>query len=167
MKKRIKRIIITIVLCIVCGCITYFGTLMMDKGRNRGEVKVTVTFDDSKTYVIPSIKKMNEEEALGEWPYIINIKNDGDAKGLYQIIIKDIDSTIKKEDLDYLLKEDEQVVSKGHMKDLLDNILYTGSIDGNGKHEYKLYIWVTAEYEEGKYEYQLEFNTIKDGGPGF
>ena len=104
-KKKIVRIILILILCLVVMGGTYFGTLMMDKARRGGEVNVTVTFDDTESYVIPNVKKMEKEDALKEWPYIITVENSGDAKGLYQIIINDMEeSTIKRDNLEYSLE---------------------------------------------------------------
>ncbi len=164
-----KRIIGVILLCAIIGVGTYFGTMYLDKMKKGGEVNVTVTFDDTETYTIPSIEKMDKDKALKEWPYIMEVDNKGDAKGLYQIIITDEKkSTIKREVLDYSLYLDDKEVTSGKLKDIKDNILYTGEIEGKSKQKYKLYIWVTNEVEkESIYEYKLEFNTIKAGGPGF
>jgi len=164
-----KRIIGVILLCAIVGVGAYFGTLYLDKLKKGGEVNVTVTFDDSETYVIPSIEKMNKESALKEWPYIIHVENSGSGKGLYQIIITDIEkSTIKRENLEYSLYLDDKEITSGKLKDIKDDILYVGEIEGNKKQEYKLYIWVINEIEkESNYEYKLKFNTIKSGGPGF
>lgn len=164
-----KRIIGVIILCLVIGVGAYFGTLYLDKLRQGGEVKVTVTFDDTNTYVIPSIKKMDKKEALSEWPYMMEVSNTGSGKGIYQIIIKDEEaSTIKRESLDYVLYLDDKEITSGKLKDIKNNILYTGEIGGNTKQKYKLYIWVTSDVDEKDvYEYKLEFNTIKSGGPGF
>ena len=82
-----KKIVGVIFLCLIIGVLSYFGTLYLDKLKQGGEVKVTVTFDDTNTYIIPSIKKMDKEEALDEWPYIMEVENDGSGKALYQIII--------------------------------------------------------------------------------
>ena len=169
-KSHIKRDIIVIIICVVFLVIGYFGTLFIDQNRNKGNVNLTVTFDDTKTYIIPVTSKLSKEEALKEWPYIINLENSGDAKGLYQIIINDIDtSTIKRDVLEYALFFNDKEIINGKLKDLKDNILYTGSINGKEKQEYKLYIWACDDIEdtEGKYEYSLEFKTIKAGGPGF
>ena len=164
-----KRIIGVILLCAIVGVGAYFGTYYLDKLRKGGDVNVTVTFDDTKTFKIESVEKMNKEQALKEWPYIINVENTGSGKGLYQIIITDIEtSTIKRDSLEYSLYLDEKEVTSGKLNDIKDNILYTGEIEGNTKQEYKLYIWVVKEVEkEVTYEYKLEFNTIKSGGPGF
>ena len=164
-----KKIIRVILLCLVIGVIAYFATFYLDKLRKGGDVKVTVTFDDTETFKIESVKKMDKEKALKEWPYIMNVENTGSGKGLYQIIITDIEtSTIPRDKLEYVLKLDDKEVASGKMKDIKDNILYTGEIEGNTKQTYKLYIWVIDDVKEDAiYEYKLEFNTIKSGGPGF
>lgn len=164
-----KKIIGVILLCLIVGIGAYFGTLYIDNLRKDSNVSVTVTFDDTKSYIIPSIDKMNKEEALKEWPYMMEVENTGTGKGLYQILITDIEtSTIKRDNLDYLLYLDEKEVASGKLQDIKDNILYTGEILGKTKQKYKLYIWVSSEVEKDSvYEYKLEFNTIKAGGPGF
>ena len=70
-----KKIIGVILLCALIGVGTYFGTLYLDKLKNKGDVNVTVTFDDTETFKLETIKKMNKEEALKEWPYIMNVEN--------------------------------------------------------------------------------------------
>ncbi len=164
-----KRIIGIIILCLVFGVGAYYGSLYLDKLNKGGEVNLTVTFDDTETYTIPSVAKMDKEKALEEWPYIMEVNNTGNGKGLYQIIITDTDkSTINRDKLEYLLKLDDKEVTSGKLDSIKDNILYTGEIEGNAKQKYKLYIWVTSEVtEKDIYEYKLEFNTIKSGGPGF
>lgn len=169
MKNKIVKIILMIALCLIVMGGAYFGTFLMDKAKRGGEVNVTVTFDDTKSYIIPNVKKMGKEDALKEWPYIITVENSGDAKGLYQIIITDMeDSTIKRDSLSYVLLLDDKEISEGKLKDIKNNVLYTYEIEGNVTQKYKLYIWVHDDVkEEDKYEYKLEFNTIKTGGPGF
>lgn len=164
-----KKIIGVIFLCLIVGVVAYFGTYYLDKLRKGGDVNVTVTFDDTETYIIPSVKKMKREEALKEWPYIMEVENTGSGKGLYQIIITDGDEvTIKRDKLEYLLLLDDKEIANGKLGDIKNNILYTGEILGKTKQKYKLYIWVSSEVgENAKYEYKLEFNTIKSGGPGF
>ncbi len=164
-----KKIVSVILICIAVGVITYFGTYFLDQLRKGGDVKVTVTFDDTESYVIPSIAKMNKEQALKEWPYIMNVENTASGKGLYQIIITDMKtSTIKRDKLEYSLYLDDKEITSGKLNEIKKDVLYTGEILGNTKQKYKLYIWVNSDVEkESVYEYKLEFNTIKSGGPGF
>ena len=180
--KMILKIFIVLILCASCGVGTYFITYKIDKSKKGGDVKLTVTFDDTKTYKIPNVMKLDKDEALNEWPYIMHLNNKGTGKGIYQIIIKDVEtSTIKREYLSYILYLSDKIVSEGKLKDLNNDILYTSYIDGKQEQEYSLYIWVSEELplkesnEDGEeekeedinYEYSLVFNTIKDGGPGF
>lgn len=164
-----KKIIGVILLCLIVGIVAYFGTLLLDNLRRGGDVNVTVTFDDTETFKLETIEKMDKEKALKEWPYMMEVENTGSGKGLYQIIITDVEtSTIKRDKLDYVLCLDDKEVLSGKLKDVKDNVLYTGEILGKTKQKYKLYIWVTEEVaKEDNYEYKLEFNTIKTGGPGF
>ena len=164
-----KKIIGVIFLCLIVGVGAYFGTLAYDKAKKGGEVNLTVTFDDTDYYQIPSTKKMTKEEALKEWPYIMELNNTGLGKGLYQIKITETDkSTIQKDKLSYSLYLDDKEIKSDKLANIKDNVLYQGSILGNTKQKYKLYIWVTDEVlEKDIYEYKLEFNTIRDGGPGF
>lgn len=168
MKSKIKFIIISIILCLLSGVLAYFITLKIDMIRKGGNVDIKVTFDDTETYVIPSTKKMTKEEALKEWPYKLEVLNNGNAKGLYQIIITDVSDSIKREDLDYVLMLDEKEVSSGTLSNIKNNVLYTYEIDKNSKQKYDLYIWCTENQDEkSTFEYKLTFNAIKDGGPGF
>lgn len=164
-----KKVVSVIFLCLIVGVVAYFGTFYLDKLRRGGDVKVTVTFDDTESYVIPNISKMDKEKALAEWPYIMEVNNTGSGKGLYQILITDIEtSTIKRDDLEYVLYLDDQEITSGKLGEIKNNVLYTGEILGKTKQKYKLYIWVIKDQEkEANYEYKLEFNTIKSGGPGF
>ena len=163
MKRKILIIILSILLCVVSGVLGYFVTLKFDMARKGGNVDLKVTFDDTETYVIPSIKKMSKEEALKEWPYKITVNNSGTAKGLYQILIEDVSESIKRDSLDYALYLDEKVVSEGHLSDIKDNLLYTYEINANTTQKYDVYIWSTIDQEEkSTYEYKLTFNAIKD-----
>ena len=172
-KSNLKRNIIVIILCIVCMALGYFGTLLIDKAKKGGTVDVTVTFDDNESYVIPNTSKLTKEEALKEWPYIINLENKGDAKGIYQIRIKELDNNnIKRDDLEYVLLLNDKEVVSNKLTNIKDDVLYTYEINGSEKQNYKLYIWVNNELDDKEdeklhYEYSLEFKTIKAFGPGF
>lgn len=166
--KKVVKIFLVIILCGMVGVVSYFGTLKLDQQKKGGDVSITVTFEDTEEYQIPSAKKMKKEDALKEWPYIFRINNSESGKALYQIIISETDkSTIKRDSLKYSLYLDDKEISEGKLKDLQKDILYTGSIEGEKEQTYKLYIWTEEELDEGVYEYKLSFNTIKDGGPGF
>ena len=168
MKKG--KFIILIIIFVIIGLVGgYFITLTLDNMRRGGDVNINITLEDSETYTIPSIKKMTNEDALKEWPYIIHFENTSDNKGLYQIIIKEEEKTnIKRDHLKYLLNLNNEDKTEGNLSDIKDDILYTGEIDGNTKQDFKLYIWCVDEVEDDSiFLYKLDFNIIKKGGPGF
>ena len=169
MKKKVKLIIITIILCIVTFIMGYYVTLTIDNAKIGDNVNIKVTYEDTDKASILSIKKMTKDEALKEWPYIFHIENTGSDKGLFQIIIKGEDSNnINDSDLEYILEESEKEVSSGNLSSIKNNILYEGKIDGIEKKEYKLYIYSNKDLEDDSvFEYTLKFNVIKMGGPGF
>ena len=167
--KKGKLIIIGVILGLLSGVFGYFGTLYLDKLRKGGEVNVSVTFEDNEEFTIENNKKLTKEEGLKEWPYIFHVENKGDAKGLYQIkIIDSHDNTIERDDLAYAFMMDETEIKSGNLKDLSNDILYNGEINGNTKQDFKLYIWSNKDYEkEDIYKYKLDIVVIKTGGPGF
>ena len=61
-----KRIIGVVLLCVIIGVVSYFGTLYLDKLKKDGDVNVTVTFDDTETFKLESVKKMDKEN--GAYP---------------------------------------------------------------------------------------------------
>lgn len=170
MKNKIIKGLLIIILCAGFGVASYFVTLKMDRMRRGEDVNITVTFEDAETYVIPNTQKLDKEKALEEWPYIVHVENTGSNKGLYQIIISDLEeNTMKRDVLEYSLYLDDKEIKTGKLKDIKDNILYTYEINADTKQEYKLYIWANEEanVEKPVYEYKLSFSVIKTGGPGF
>lgn len=171
--KKILKIVLVIILSLVMGVIAYKGSFYLDKiFKYYGKTEIKVTFDDTKSYVIPNVSNSNKEEALETWPYMFTIENEGNRRGLYQIIIKDMEtSTIDRTNLHYVLMLDEKEVQEGTLSSITNDILYTGDINKDSSQRYKLYIWVTDQEtndeKEDIYEYQLSLNAIKEGGPGF
>ena len=141
----------------------------MDKLKKGGEVNVSVTYEDVEEFTLENNKKLEKEEALKEWPYIFHVENTGNAKGLYQIKIIDLDgNTIKRDDLSFVFMMNDKEIKSGKLNELKDDILYNGEIDGNLKQDFKLYIWSNKDYEkEDIYKYKLDIVVIKTGGPGF
>ena len=168
MKK--KKIIITVILCLVCGVIGYFGTLKLDELKKGGDIKIIFTLADTKTYVIPNANILDKEKAKEEWPYEFSIENKDNGSGYYQILIKDVSGNLKRDDLSCILLLDDKEVLNIEMKDIKNNVLYQGDILPNNITKGKLYVWNNhkeKENEELSYEYSLELEAIKKGGPGF
>ena len=171
--KRIKigKVILIIVLSLVIIGISYVGSFYIDKlYKYNGNAEIKVVFDDTKTYQIPNVLKSDKEKALTTWPYMFTVTNDGNRKGLYQIIIKDVEtSTISRHKLNYLLVLDDKEIKEGSLSNLENDILYTYEIKKDTSQRYKIYIWSESEEtkEDDIYEYQILLNAIEDFGPGF
>lgn len=170
-KNKIGKTILIIFLSLIIVGVSYIGSFYLDKiYKYYGNVSIKVTFDDTKTYVIPDSIKSTKEKALTTWPYMFTIENSGDRKGLYEIIIKDIDtSTIKRNDLKYILFLDDKEIKEDFLSNVKNDVLYTHAINKNSTQRYKLYIYSISDntLKDDIYEYQLSLNAIKDGGPGF
>lgn len=164
---KIKFIMLTIILSLISLLIGYFVTLYIDKSNKSGEVDVVVTYEDTDKYTENDIKVMTQEEREKEWPYIFHIENKKDGKGLYKIYLNKLeDNSIPFNKLNYSLYLDSKLIKKGSLNDLVDNVLYKGEIKGNEKQEFKLYVWLLEE-DSGTLSYEIKFDVIKDGGPGF
>lgn len=84
-------------------------------------------------------------------PYQFSIKNSSDESLGYYIILEDIvdkkkeDNILERDYFHYELSLDNQVVKKGSLKDLHDNILYSNTISKDGNDQYSLRIWLSKE----------------------
>lgn len=169
-KKRIIKGILIIALSLIIIGVSYIGSLYIDKWyQGREKVAINVTFDDAKTYTIPTNKKLTQEEALKTWPYMFTIENTENGTGLYQLIIKDVsDSTITRDKLNYLLLMDEDKIGGGSLAKITNDVLYEGKITKHQSQRFKLYIWAMDDVQKSDtYTYQITLNAIKDKGPGF
>ncbi|MBP5683986.1 MAG: hypothetical protein J6X02_01865 [Bacilli bacterium] len=159
MNKWIKRIIYIMVLLGVGFLVTYGSYYFSKKYVKDAEVKVT--FEDSKSYVIPEVTEMSEEEALKEWPYIMHFENVGKREAKFDLVIKDVDGDIKRENLSYALFLNDKKVESGELSKIKKNVFYSGSIKAKDIQDYKLYVWVNKKSTGTKYEYSLNLNFTK------
>lgn len=169
MKKKIIRIILIVLLLVAAIIGSYFVTYFVDKFNNKGKnAVIDVLFEDTEYYVMPNSKKLNEEEALLEWPYKFSVSNTGTSSGIYQIIIvDDKENDLKRESLSYILYLDEKEVIKGKLNELKNDVLYETKIKKDKEQKYKLYIYKNNEDEGTIYKYSIYLNAILEGGPGF
>ena len=159
MNKWIKRIIYIMVLLGVGFLVTYGSYYFSKKYVKDAEVKVT--FEDSKSYVIPEVTEMSEEEALKECPYIMHFENVGKREAKFDLVIKDVDGDIKRENLSYALFLNDKKVESGELSQIKKNVFYSGSIKAKDIQDYKLYVWVNKKSTGTKYEYSLNLNFTK------
>ena len=159
MNKWVKRIIYVLVLLGVGALVTYGSYYYSKKYVKDAEVKVV--FEDSKSYVIPEVSELSEEEALKQWPYIMHFENTGKREAKFDLVIKDVDGDIKRDNLSYILLLNDKKVIDGELSKIKNNVIYSGSIKAKEKQDYKLYVWVNKKVEGTKYEYSISLNFTK------
>ena len=111
MNKVIKRIIIVLVI-LALGALTAFASYYISKKYVK-KASLNLTFEDSKSYVIPVVEELKEEDALKEWPYIMHLENTGKREANFNLFIKDVDGDIKREYLNYVIMKDDKKVESG------------------------------------------------------
>ena len=169
MKKKVLRIILIVLLMALAFASTYVITYWRDKNNNKNKnTEIMVVFDDTDYYVIPNSEVLDEEQALEEWPYKFKVTNNGNTKGLYQIIfLEDESSDIDRSNLSYILYLEENEVKKGNLDKIANNILFESEISSSKEQNYSLYIYKNNESDGKVYQYSISLNAIMDGGPGF
>lgn len=164
MKRRLflgKVIGIIGFLIFVCG-VSYIISYTAD-AELFNSVNLVMTYEDTKTFKIEKTDVLSKEDALKEYPYIFEIENKG-GKTNYELVITDIgnDKLIDREDLNYILYLNGEVVGEGSLDKLNDNLLYNNKIDKKKKDIYKLFIYVVNKVSSDEvYEYEVKINVNK------
>jgi len=169
MKKKVAKFVLIILLFTGAVVGSYFITQFIDQTNTKNtKAIIDVVFDDNEYYIMPNNNVLDYDEALLEWPYKFTVSNTGNSTGLYQIIIlDDKENDIKRDNLSYILFENEKEIKKGKLIDIKNDILYEGNIKKESKNDYKLYIYNNKETEGKIYKYSIKLNAILEGGPGF
>lgn len=169
MKKKVVRVILLILFLAVAVIGSYLITYFVDGLKKAGkEAIIEVIFDDNEYYVIPNSEVLEKEKALLEWPYKFVVKNTGNAKGLYKIIIlDDEENDLKRDNLSYSLYLGDKELVSGKLSALKNDILYENGINKNEEQNYQLYIYKDSEDEGKIYKYSIHLDAILEGGPGF
>ena len=158
MKKRLligKIIGLIGILSFTIG-ISYILTYQLEKTKFE-DVKLLVTFEDTKEFSLENTNILEKEEALETYPYIFSVKNNGKSLVDYQIKIKNKEiSNLEKSDLSYILFLNDDEVKTGKLDELKDNILYNSKIKNKKTDIYKLYIYLNKEIKDVSYKYSLE-----------
>jgi len=156
MKKRNKigKIILVIIICLIMVGVGYIGTKYLDKNLYLN-TNLLVTFEDTKEFNLESTKVFDKESATSIYPNKITIENKSLKKVKYNLVLTKIDSNIDEDNLEYILYLNDKEVKSGKISSIKD-ILYTTDIGIKKKDYYKLYIYLTKETSDPKYNYKLE-----------
>ena len=152
--KLIKRIIIILVFCILAFGASYLATRYLEKNAFLN-TNLLITFEDTKEFSLEDTKELSKEEALETYPYIFTVENKGFGKVNYKLILKEIDSEVDKENLDYVLFKNDKEVGAGTLNDLKDDLLYTTNISLKATDTYKLYVYFNTNIEEPSFKYSI------------
>jgi len=162
MKKRllIGKIIGFVGICLFAMGISYLVTYYLEK-ESFQDIKLLITFEDTKTFELENTNKLEKEAALKTYPYIFTIENQGKTTD-YTITLEDVEiKNLSRQNLNYILLEDDKEVKEGLLSELEDDVLYQSSILKNKEKNYKLYIYLNEELESINYEYKIMINSSK------
>ena len=156
-KNRIGKLILLIGICLFMVGLGYVVTKYLDKNMYLN-TNLLVTFEDTKEFNLESEDVKTKETALDIYPNQFTVENKS-LKGVkYNILLKEIETNIEDENLEYILYLNDEEVKSGKIKDI-DEILYTSNIGLKKKDYYKLYIYLTEKVNEPVYNYKLEITS--------
>lgn len=157
MSKKKRNVIIFIILLIVILLIVAFFCFKYFKNRN---IEVNTNYLTISEMGKPNkadyenYGPLDDEHGYLVKPYQFSIRNDSEEEISHYIIIEDIvdkkieNQLIEREYFHYQLLRDDQIVNKGSLKDIHDNILYKGIISGKEKNKFSLRIWLSKEAQQ-------------------
>ena len=161
MKKKllIGKIIGFVGLLIFTVGLSYTITYYLDKSLYN-DINLLVTFEDTKTFTISNTNYLNLEEALETYPYIFKVKNKNE-KTEFNILIEDVNyKNVDRSNLNFILYKNNEVVKKGILGEIEDNILYKANISKNKTDTYKLFVYLNEELEDVEYEYLIKIESV-------
>ncbi len=152
--KHLKKIVLTIIFCILAFGISYYATRYLEKNSFLN-TNLLITFEDTKEFTLENTNKLSKEEALETYPYIFTVENKGFGKVNYKLYLKDIENDVDKKNLDYILYKNDKEVGVGSLNDLKEGLLYTTNISLKSTDTYKLYVYFNTSLEDASYKYSI------------
>ena len=158
MKLKLGKIIGFIGICIFVAGLSYILTKSLDKNLYLN-TNILVTFEDSKEFSLENTNQLTKEEALNNYPNIFKVENKSLKSVKYDIILEETESSLDKDDLNYILYLNDKEIKDGKISDLENNVLYSNSLKIKGLDTYKLYLYLNEEKEEVTYNYKIKVNS--------
>ena len=173
--KKWPLVFAAILIILFIGLSTYYWFwLFIDIGTDgtlkRKSVSETVSLVDEN----PVYDVYDKEQIFNTFePYYFRITNTGTTKKI-NVVLNDVDpssindgcnleTTLKREELTYVLKRENKEIKSGKLSDLKDNILYTDTILVDVTLHYSLEVNVDdyADPKEGyHYHYKLSLEVL-------
>ena len=155
--KKLGKIILVLGICLVVVGVSYILTKYLDKNMYLN-TNLLVTFEDSKEFNLESVEVLNKEEALDVYPNKFLVENRSLKSVKYNVLLKEIDVSINKENLNYILYLNDKEVKSGNISQI-EGVLYTNEIGLKKTDEYKLYLYLTEKETDAKYNYKIEIES--------
>ena len=157
MKSKVGKFILVVGICLFIVGVSYIVTKYLDKNLYLN-TNLLVTFEDTKEFNLESTEVYSKSEAMNVYPNHFKVENRSLKTVKYNVILKEIDSNINKDNLSYILYLNDKEVKSGKIKEIED-ILYTNNIGIKKTDIYKLYLYLTEKEEEPKYNYKIEIES--------
>lgn len=148
---RIRRtrflIVLAIILILLSVISAFFGFAYLDKDANNNSGIVTkydLFVTHSSSDYGGSIKSFTKYNSLDNaFAYDFSVSNNNPVSLKYSVDIENINFNAVNDIslINYALYRNDNVVSKGNLKNLVVNNVYTTSIGTNGSDKYVLKIW--------------------------
>ncbi|MBR3661411.1 MAG: hypothetical protein IKN63_05910 [Bacilli bacterium] len=155
--KKLGKIILVLGICLSMVGISYIVTKYLDKNMYLN-TNLLVTFEDNKEFNLESLDVLNKEEAREVYPNKFTIENRSLKSVKYNVILKEIETNINKENLSYILYLNDKEVKSGKVSEI-NEVLYTKEIGLKKTDEYKLYLYLTEKETDAKYNYKIEIDS--------
>lgn len=171
MKKNIFFIIGGITLIVAIFLIAYYSFMYFNKKQPKIDVNtLEIILSDEGNINLSEQSPTDDNQINTIEPYKFTVKNKGNTKATYQLLIEDYvtDSNTKllsRKYLNYSLSLHGVIIKTDNLYNVKNNILDTRTLDSNTENAYELRIWITGDINSmdwmGKtYNYKVAVNPI-------
>lgn len=161
MKKKllIGKIIGFVGLLIFTTGVSYMITYYLDRSLY-SNIDLLVTMEDTETFTISNTNKLDDELVLETYPYIFEVKNKNEKTNFNILLLDNNLENVERSNLNYILYKNDELVKKGVLSEIKNNILYNASISKKATDTYKLFVYVNEELEDVSYEYSIKIEAL-------
>lgn len=145
----------------------FFDNYTKDKTKNYDFQNYVKLISDNNITMINTEAMDNPDETIQS--YLFHVSNDSEFSVKYSLLIQDImpnsvndgcsmDTLLRREDLNYELKENGKVIKNGLLSSIRNNQLYDSLVEGNETKNYELRVWIKAnalDWKDKHYHYMI------------
>lgn len=170
MKKTVFSITGGIVICTSIFLIAYYSFSFFNKNNYPKSVDtLEITLSDEGSINLDVQELIDSDNIDNVLPYKFTIRNKGNSKAKYEILLEDVVSnnvdTLDRKNLRYQLKENNNDLITDRASNIKNNKIYEGTINAKQEKKYELRVslidGITDEEWVGKtYKYSVKINPI-------